>query len=1053
MKKLFLLIPALVFSLMVNADEIPVSSGTSNIIHYTIADSNTKDGDVLVLTDAGPYISTAGEDDYTKLVKNLTIKAADGIKPVVKLEVPFRSSGGKTVKFIGITFDGTSLTGYDFYFRFYDANDNLEFEDCEFKNISKYIFDVYTGKTANSLKLTNCDLHDNSSRGLLNRGTLNNLEINGGKIYNFTGYPVVDNYDGATLGDIRINGTEFYNNAKDIISGTATSHADSCIINNCYFHNNSRSAVYFAESSVSGVETCDGVIVKNSTFANNDLSASSRSVIEVQNYGGTEAANIEVKVDHCTFYNNTTKNFDYSGIRSRKSTKVSITNSIFAHPSAIDFYATNCYGGTISNTLVYNISRGHRSSGGNPAVSNTITADPLFTDAANGDFTFPNNWVTMSLSPACGAATDGSDLGAPRWAVAETLPSTDFASPYAFVGGKAVIAGNIWYDGTNDYIYYNDKSENGTATWKINATRACALGVTLNMNAETTTGHKFKVVIIDAEGNSIGEAAEANQSSASGNIELPGSIVLPAAGNYTVKLFNLTGWSSAKINSITLSYLGGAVQNISASTNTTLDVADAWFSANGTRADGKITIPAGHQDEGWVRWNVHVTENKYYDVTVNIVSSNGHNYEVKLFNDDRNISLNEGGQTSAASPLEIGRMSIPAGDYTLEITNSVKWSDAQLVSVQFAPVASSSINLPATLNFGDAVLGGFAYVEEGNLYFAHEGTSSEEGHLAENSWAAWDVTVSESSTFLFTLNVNSSNGQSYKLSIIDGNDNVVDFFEKNPGSGAKELKHYFYLEAGNYSVKVQNTTNWSHGYLTSLVVSQPDDIIVLSENATDNSAWVDKVGDDNSYKVQIMRSFTGGMYNTICLPIYVSGSEAKKVFGDDVVLKVLDGANLDDTESILELNFKSSSDIWQGTPHLIKPSKNIVNPVFENVEFKTATPAATTKDQADFVGTFVATNIPAGEENLFLGRNDLLYFNKSDDTPVGGFRGWFVLHDIPDGPHFIRGARIVERENTATGMENVDQQSKVNTQKLIENGMLIIIRDGIRYNVMGVRVE
>ena len=357
-----------------------------------------------------------------------------------------------------------------------------------------------------------------------------------------------------------------------------------------------------------------------------------------------------------------------------------------------------------------------------------------------------------------------------------------------------------------------------------------------------------------------------------------------------------------------------------------------------------------------------------------------------------------------------------------------------------------------TLDFNDAILFGTAFVNEDKLYFAEHGKESQIHEDITGAWAVWNVTVKTAGTFLFTLNASSTNGQSYKISIMDG-ETEIDSYLKNPGEGEVEMKHYFYLEPGNYSVKVQNKTQWSHGYLTGLVVTQPDDIIVLSENATDNSAWVDKVNDGNSYKVQIMRSFARGMYNTICLPIYVSGSEARKVFGEDVVLKVLDGANLDDTESILELNFKTSSDIWQGTPHLIKPSKNIVNPVFENVQFMASAPSPTTKDQANFVGTFVATNIPAGEENLFLGRNDLLYFNKSAATPVGGFRAWFVLHDIPDGPHFIKGARIVERENTTTGMENVDQLPKANSQKLIENGMLIIIRDGVRYNVMGVRVE
>ena len=173
----------------------------------------------------------------------------------------------------------------------------------------------------------------------------------------------------------------------------------------------------------------------------------------------------------------------------------------------------------------------------------------------------------MSISPACGNATDGTALGDPRWYTTETLPSTSFASPYQFVGTKAQVIGNIWYDGENNYLYYDNKSENGVATWKINITRACILEATLNMNAATTTGHKFKVEILDADGNSVAETAEPSQVSTAGNIALPNQITIPAAGNYTVKLYNLTAWSSAKIDGVTFAYFGGAVQNISPSAN------------------------------------------------------------------------------------------------------------------------------------------------------------------------------------------------------------------------------------------------------------------------------------------------------------------------------------------------------------------------------------------------------------------------------------------------------------------------------------------------------
>lgn len=1178
MKKLFLLIPALVLTIAMYAKEINVSSGTSNIIHYTIADSGTEDGDVLVLTDAGPYISTAGTDDYTKLVKNLTIKAADGIEPVVKLEVPFRSTGGKTVKFIGITFDGTSLTNYDFYFRFYDdADNNLEFEDCEFKNISKYIFDVYTGKKANSLKLTNCDLHDNSSRGILNRGTLTSLEINGGQIYNFTGYPVLDNYDGATLGDVNINGTEFYNNAKDIISGTATSHANSCTINNCYFHNNARSAVYFAASTVEGVETCDAVIVRNSTFANNDLSASSRSVIEVQNYGGTEAANIEVTVDHCTFYNNSTVNHDYSCVRSRKSTKVSISNSIFAYPSTIEFYATNCYGGTITNNLVYNLSKGHRSSGGAPAITNAIAGDPLFVDAANGDFSLAGNWVTMNISPARGAATDGSDLGDPRWYSAEVLPETDFASPYKLLGAKAILAGNIWYDDTNDYLY-GDGGHNqvyGTATWKIHATRACQVEVALNLNSGNTSGHKLRVEVLDADGNSIGEFAEETST-------LPGTLAIPAIGNYTIILHEDQTWSSAMIDNITLSYVGGEVQNMPGTTN----IADAWFSANGTRADGKISFPGSTIQDGWVKWNVAFANAGNYNVTLNINSDNCKNYTVALVDaNDANVvtplTLNDCDTKGAPVALPMGAMEVPAGNYILKVTNATPYSDAELISVNFAYAGGAAVDLskttpasllanadaiisddwsieggkithaeskaltgwakwnvncadygnyhvavnissdnghgvrvevfedeaqpaiytldepssgkyhtgdlaldlgnilladreyvvkitntvssshvqiasivitylngaqatlPATFNFEDGMLSEKAHITAGELWFNTIGDSNPVGQ-----WAKWNVKVAEAGTFLFTMNTNSTNDQKYKVTILDENDNEIDAFEsKGYSSGAVEIKHYFNLAAGNYTVKLENTKSWSQGHIVSLVVTQPS-ILVLDEAVTDNTVIHNNYR-NGTHDIQITRTIVPGMYNTICLPFDVNSSQLQTIFGSDVELLQMTSTALNGSE--LDLNFEAATSIYRGTPYLIKTSKTVTNPVFADVEIKAETGQATSTDIVDFIGSFIKSEVPAGEDNLFLGPNNLLYFS-SAATPIKGMRAWFKVK-VSNPQHVIQHARIVTGGQVVTSINLVNGDIVNETVKTIENGQLVIIRDGVRYNAMGIRLQ
>ena len=133
----------------------------------------------------------------------------------------------------------------------------------------------------------------------------------------------------------------------------------------------------------------------------------------------------------------------------------------------------------------------------------------------------------------------------------EEIPSVDFATPRVFAAADAAISGNIWYNDAG-YLYYNDKSVCGAASWAINVTSACRVLATLNMNSGTSSGHRFHIEILKANGDIVGEVAEPSQTSDPGDIGVIGSILIPEAGNYIVRLNNLTAWSSAKINSITL---------------------------------------------------------------------------------------------------------------------------------------------------------------------------------------------------------------------------------------------------------------------------------------------------------------------------------------------------------------------------------------------------------------------------------------------------------------------------------------------------------------------
>jgi hypothetical protein len=66
-------------------------------------------------------------------------------------------------------------------------------------------------------------------------------------------------------------------------------------------------------------------------------------------------------------------------------------------------------------------------------------------------------------------------------------------------------------------------------------------------------------------------------------------------------------------------------------------------------------------------------------------------------------------------------------------------------------------------------------------------------------------------------------------------------------------------------------------------------------------------------------------------------------------------------------------------------------------------------------------------------------------------RAWIRLK--PQGAGAAPRARIVLGEQVATDINLVNDEIVNGTVKTIENGQLVIIRDGIRYNVMGAKIQ
>ena len=213
----------------------------------------------------------------------------------------------------------------------------------------------------------------------------------------------------------------------------SNTHVDNVLIENCLFHDAAGSAIYFNDDAPTGEHACANFEMKNSTLYNL-VEDEYVGVIHVSSRSEATGEQNKVVIDHITMYDCTTP--DLGGITIRKSSDLSITNSIVAYSTNTDQYAFYIYGGKVENTIHYN---GKAKSG--PTYTGCLTSDPLFVYPEGGNFNLRPG------SPALGAATDGLNIGDTRWGLADLVAVTgvelDPASLHIYTTDTVQIVANI----------------------------------------------------------------------------------------------------------------------------------------------------------------------------------------------------------------------------------------------------------------------------------------------------------------------------------------------------------------------------------------------------------------------------------------------------------------------------------------------------------------------------------------------------------------------------------------------------------------------------------
>ena len=94
--------------------------------------------------------------------------------------------------------------------------------------------------------------------------------------------------------------------------------------------------------------------------------------------------------------------------------------------------------------------------------------------------------------------------------------------------------------------------------------------------------------------------------------------------------------------------------------------------------------------------------------------------------------------------------------------------------------------------------------------------------------------------------------------------------------------------------------------------------------------------------------------------------------------------------------------------------------------------------------------LTSDEKYLFVGANNTLYYPSAAGS-LKGFRAYFRVDGLHDAdPEMGSGApaRFVILPKTPTGVDNA-QTDEIRNTKVIENGRVVILRNGVRYNAAG----
>ena len=246
-----------------------------------------------------------------------------------------------------------------------------------------------------------------------------------------------------------------------------------------------------------------------------------------------------------------------------------------------------------------------------------------------------------------------------------------------------------------------------------------------------------------------------------------------------------------------------------------------------------------------------------------------------------------------------------------------------------------------------------------------------------------------------------------------------------------------------YTTMFSGSSNKPSNY----TILEDNDIYVFTDDAASSTEATleNLVGNDLETVTTVRPVQQNNQYNTLCLPFSMDEDQIAKSSLATAEIYQFSGVTKNGDE--LDLYFQPTTTITAGVPYFFRYAQegDILSLLgFENITVTTATAGSITYNGVTLIGTLSQVSV-SGSNKLYLAANNELHWSSSAKT-INPFRAYFSVAGLPAGAP--PRARIVEREAVATDIESA-QTSAISSQKVIENGQLYIIRNGVRYNAAG----